>query len=86
MSEQNMEMATTPDEEIDESMVDVDTGRPRSSAVNGGLRSPLDREISNKVGTLEPQVTLDNDDRTGKKISQWGAASRRRSYWKSLYY
>lgn len=63
-----------------------ETGRPRSKEVIGGKRSPLETEVSNHAGTLSPTVPLDNDDRTGKKLSQWGASSRRRSYWKDRYY
>lgn len=66
--------------------VEPETGRPRSSSVIGGLRSPLDDAASRRAGTLSPESPTDNEDRTGKKLSQWGAASRRRSYWKERYY
>lgn len=66
--------------------IEPETGRARSSEVNGGRRSPLEDEASERAGVFRPSEVIDNEKRTGKKLSQWGASSRRRSYWKSRYY
>jgi len=75
----------TPQEEAS-LVVEPETGRPRSSSVIGGLRSPLDEAASQRAGILTPRIQTNNEERTGKSLSQWGASSRRRSYWKSRYY
>jgi hypothetical protein len=66
--------------------VEPETGRPRSSAVIGGRRSPHEDELSSKAGTLSPEAAPQNAGRTGKKLSQWGASARRSSYWKRRDY
>ncbi|MDX1583703.1 MAG: hypothetical protein R3338_08910 [Thermoanaerobaculia bacterium] len=66
--------------------VEPETGRPRSSEAVGGHRSPLEDKASEKAGVLKPTFMEENEERTGKKLSQWGASSRRRSYWRSRYY
>ena len=66
--------------------VEPETGRPRSSSVIGGRRSPQETAASERAGVLKPEKPVDNEDRTGKKLSQWGAGSRRRSYWRERYY
>lgn len=80
------EAAGNPRDEAYTSGVEPETGRPRSSDVIGGLRSPIDDVASERAGTMSPESPADNDARTGKKLSQWGASSRRRSYWKNRYY
>lgn len=84
--DQPLEETEASGEQVVESKVDIETGRPRSSSVIGGLRSPLDDKASKRAGILEPGTLEENEERTGSKLSQWGASSRRRSYWKSLYY
>lgn len=87
MSEEQRENSTkAAGEQATVTDVEPETGRPRSSSYIGGMRSPLDDKGSQSVGILEPQIPQDNEGRTGKKLSQWGASSRRRSFWKSLYY
>lgn len=87
MSEdQSADAAGSPADEARTSGVEPETGRPRSSDVTGGLRSPIDDAASERAGTLTPENLTDNETRTGKKLSQWGASSRRRSYWKKRYY
>jgi hypothetical protein len=66
--------------------VEPETGRPRSSAVIGGRRSPHEDELSRKAGVLSPEAAPQNVGRTGKKLSQWGASARRSSYWKRRDY
>lgn len=85
MSEEHNESSTRP-EEGTVSDVEPETGRPRSSSYVGGMRSPMDAGGTERGGIFEPRIPQDNEGRTGKKLSQWGASSRRRSFWKNLYY
>jgi hypothetical protein len=66
--------------------VEPETGRPRSSAVIGGRRSPHEDEMSRNAGVLSPEPSPRNAGRTGTKMSQWGASARRSSYWKRRDY
>lgn len=66
--------------------VEPETGRPRSSSVIGGRRSPHEDEMSRNAGVLSPEPAPRNSGRTGKKMSQWGASARRTSYWKRRDY
>lgn len=84
--EQQDQPVDTEPEMADSTPVEPETGRCRSSEVIGGRRSPLEDAASERAGTLIPTRPQDNDERTGKKISQWGASARRRSYWKSRFY
>lgn len=84
--EQSKSSAQASADDAYTSGVEPETGRPRSSEVIGGLRSPLDDAASERAGILNPESATDNESRTGKKLSQWGASSRRRSYWKNRYY
>lgn len=87
MSEEKSENVSEPTAE-DAMMagVEPETGRPRSTEVIGGSRSPLDDAASERAGIFKPAAPAANADRTGKKLSQWGASSRRGSYWKKRYY
>ncbi|MBW3671551.1 MAG: hypothetical protein KY432_07745, partial [Acidobacteria bacterium] len=61
---------------------------PRAPILWERLSGPFQRidAASERAGTLSPENLTDNEARTGKKLSQWGASSRRRSYWKNRYY
>ncbi len=87
MSEKKSEELSVPTaEEAMKAGVEPETGRPRSSQVIGGSRSPLDDAASKRAGIFTPSAPAANAGRTGKKLSQWGASSRRGSYWKKHYY
>lgn len=69
----------------DERRVDPETGRPRSDEEIGGARSPKEEEASRHAGTISPGARSHAEQRTGKKLSQWGPGTERISWYRERY-